>query len=640
MAYSTDLTLVRSIDLANDSETRDILEDLSRRVASVRSEMERFRDEAMAADDLYYPSTRSKWGPDLWPDDPSVNTPGMSHVSVNTPAVYVDLPAALQAVPPVENMIATDTTDESRKAAAALERVRTAWKVADDWDLKLHMATVVKGLYSRTAARPYWDDRLKRPCVEIIERPQRLHLGYASDTYNTLEWAAYVSRMTPNAVQQAYHVSVSEVDRGGLSMPYVSIDDSSSVRSWLSPTTSDARIEVWDYWYRKYEDGKLVTYNVVTAGNAIVRGPLSYPEYEGEIPYLPLFNSYLPNTPNGRSSLYDVEPLIRQKYETITALVQQIATATSGDFWQLVGPDAPKRVPADLQPRRNEVIGPGAGNRIESIIPNITEFQGEQLLHRLDQEMETITGLNDLLLGHAPASVLGSSRAVNALIAQYELRLAMPRLILYSWIRKTWELTLKVWTHHDKDVKAIVAKGGGTLQILDPALSPRDELDTATKAANLSNALLWSQRRAMDAVGVDDPETEQQMIREEQTDATLNPAKVQVMAQLLATLQQLGIQAPGNVQQAAQGQVGSAQNDLRTALGSQTPTNDQSMQDPGQTGAMPPDGLQPGATPPAGPPSARAVPQSGAQPTAKLQTMIQNGRASGRILSQTDLRRR
>ena len=62
----------------------------------------------------------------------------------------------------------------------------------------------------------------------------------------------------------------------------------------------------------------------------------------------------------------------------------------------------------------------------------------------------------------------------------------------------------------------------------------------ATIALNLKEGKLWSAARAMDRTGVDDPEAEQDIIREEQTDATLNPAAVQVMVTLMAILQQIG----------------------------------------------------------------------------------------------------
>jgi hypothetical protein len=251
------------------------------------------------------------------------------------------------------------------------------------------------------------------------------------------------------------------------------------------------------------------------------------------------------------------------------------------------------------------------------------------------------SGLNDLLLGLAPAQVLSSSKAINALIANYESRLSIRRRLLYKWRRDVWNLTLRIWAKKDKTVRKIVASGSGFLDIIDPSLSPRDEAETAMRAANLVNAKLWSQTRGMDAVGVDDPETEQQRIREESTDASLWPDRVMVMAQLLNALQALGLQTPPAAQAQAEGQLTSGQTALRAALGAGTPTTG-----PGAVGA----GGEPsaeGQTPPiAGvPPEAGGAPApfaqgpAGASP-ALLQTMYQGGTAKGRILTQTKLGRR
>ena len=76
-------------------------------------------------------------------------------------------------------------------------------------------------------------------------------------------------------------------------------------------------------------------------------------------------------------------------------------------------------------------------------------------------------------------------------------------------------------------------------------------METGTLAANMVGSKLWSMARGMDRVGVDDPEQEQDIIREEQTDATLNPAAVMTMAQMLTVLKQLGIPAPEEAEAAA-----------------------------------------------------------------------------------------
>lgn len=644
-----DLTLEAAIKLADDPDTKALLQRMAERIGEVRPAQERFRTACDRFDKLYYAEDFTEWGADLWPFDPSALQPGRSHVSVNTPSVYVDIPAAMQSVKPIENIVATDNTEEARAAASALERLKAAWTAQDGFDLKFAKACVVKGLYGRTAGRVYWDKNQTPayPCVEIVEQPRNLLLGYKTDSYNQLEWAAYVTRMDPNAVLEEFGVEIAVRDYEGTSTPFVVLvgQDAVPARSWLS--FGAARIEVWDYWYREpvWRKGKLVrmeTKNVVIAGNAIVRGPTAYPEYDGQIPYVPLFNTFLPGVPDGRAALYDVEQLIREKYEKITAGSQMIAAGVAGDYWQLVGLEAPSRVPDGLKPIRNKIIGPGAGNRIETITPFIAEFQLEQFLARLDREMAVVSGLNDLLLGLAPLQSLSSSKAVNALIANYELRISMPRLLLYVWRRELWELVVKVWSKKDATVAKIVQGGGGTLDIISPSLNPRDEMETMTRAANAVGAKLWSQRRGMDAVGVDDPETEQDMIREERTDATMFPVDVLQMAQLMQTLQALGLRQPPGAQDQAQGQLASGQADLSKALGASTAVNSTSSQLPGDQGVMPPEGVPAGGTPAANAPFAQG-PQAPMQ--TQLQGMTSQGpggqlKSSSRILTQTQLGRR
>jgi hypothetical protein len=642
-----DMTLIKGIQHAADEPTKQVIYSLARRVAAVKPHQDRLRDWCDRADRLYYAEDITQGGADLWATDPSAKIPGRSHVSVNLPPVYVDVPASLQAVEPIENMRATDTTEEARTAAAALERVYTAWKQDEDFDLKFHKAVTVKALYGITAGRIYWNPEKNKVCMAVVEQPRNLYLGFKTDEYEDLEWAAYVTRYEPNALVEAFGVDIRQFQQeDGTYLPVVQQTqdwDTTPRREWLA--MGDARIEVWDYWYRQpvYRGvvfQRMDTYNVVIAGNMVIRGPIKYAEYEGNLPYLPLYNTFVPGLPGGRSDLYDVEQLIREKFERITSGSQMIANGVAGDFWQITGADAPTRVPAGLKPKRNELVAPGPGNRIETITPFIAEFQLEQYLGRIDKELATVSGLNDLLLGLAPAQVLSSSKAINALIANYESRLSIRRKLLYKWRRDVWNLALKVWSAKDKTVRSIVGKGSGFLDIIDPSLSPRDEMETATRAANLVNAKLISQATGMDMVGIDDPETEQQMIREESTDATLWPERVQVMAQLLAALQQLGIQPPQGAADQAQGQMSSGQRDLRTALGAATPSNDQGMGGPGGEPSM--EGQTPGL--PGLPPEAGGSPVPfakgpDAQP-ALLQGMIQNGQAKGRIMTQTKLGRK
>lgn len=646
-----DMTLVRGVKHAPDEATAEIIRKLLFRIKSVTQEHEVFRAWCDRADRMYFPETvNDKNGSDVWPEHESAKINGRQHVSLNEFAPYVDIPATMQAEDPIENMLASgvDTDGKTTFAdeAAAEERAYTAWKQAEDLDLKFHKIITVKGLYGRTAGRIYWDPDEGRPCVEVIAQPRNLYMGWKTDNFEQLEWAAYRMYYEPNALTEEFGVEVTSVKSDGdVVVPFVQQRswDEDPVRPWTA--LGDARVEVWDYWYRQpvWKGNRFVrmdTYNVVVAGNIVLRPPTKYAEYKGKLPYVPLFNTFVPGMPNGRPDLYDVEPLIRETMERITNGSQAIANATSGDAFQLIGPDAPMRVPQGLKPVKGGVVAPGAGNRLEVIAPFIAQFQLEQFLGRIDRHKTIITGLNELLLGLAPAQVLSSSKAINALISNYEARLSMRRKLLYKWRRDTWLLARQVGVAKSKLFKDALPASPAYLDITSPSLNPRDELETMTRALNGMNGKLWSQRRAMDAVGVDDPETEQDYIRQERTDATLFPADVQVMAQLLGALQSLGLNAPAGAQAQAQGQANSGQEALAQSLGAAAPSG--LPGGPG-SGAGGDQAIQAQTPPVAGANSAVAGQPlvsgpPGNQPV--MQGMLQNGQAKGRIMTQQKLGRR
>lgn len=638
-ARFVDMTLVRGVQHAPDDETKRLLQMLLSRVNSVKQEHEVFRQWCDRADALYYAETLNEnSGADLFPDHESARINGRQHVSVNEAAAYVDIPASMQAEEPIESMLPVDITEESATAAAAEERVYVAWKQAEDYDLKFHKAITTKGLYGRTASRVYFDKDEDRPCIEIVQQPRNLYFGWKTDSYEQLEWAAYKMFYEPNALVEQFGVEVVPFIEDGNMLPFVQQRDWDEVPARPTAILGTSRVEVWDYWYRQpvWRGQKFIrmdTYNLVVGGNIILRGPIKYPEYKGKLPYLPLMNTFVPGMPNGRPDLYDVEPLIRETMERITSGAQMIANVTSGDAYQLVGPEAPLRVPQGMKPVKGGVIAPGPGNRVEVITPFVAQFQLEQFLGRIDRHKSIITGLNDLLLGLAPAQVLSSSKAINALIANYVLRLSIRLKLLYKWRRDNWNLARAIGVAKSKTWRDALPGEASFLNIEDPSLNPRDELETMTRAINAVNAKLWSQRRAMDVVGVDDPETEQDYIREERTDATMFPADVQVMAQLLGALQALGLNAP-SAQGMAEQQLGNGQNDLRNALGAATPTNDLSSQLPGDQGLTPP---IPGAGPNAGGEQSLISPPDN-QPV--MQGMVQGGQAKGRIMTEQKLGRR
>ncbi len=634
-----------------DAPEAPILEEIAHLRAGRASEMHRFAELCDRYDNLYYPDNIHKnGGADHWPDHPSAKIDGRVHVSLNIYPAYVDIPASLQSVEPIENILATKPEDPAmRDLAGSVERVYFAWKEKDHFELNSHKACVVKGLYGRTASKVYWDEEKGYPCVQVIDQPRFLTLGWSNNDYTRLDWVIYSYAISPNEAIEHYGVEVSATeltedvgpDKGKVvRLPFIRRPGSGGdhadplnqanpgmhTRGWLD---NNFMIECVDYWYRRPVEGSertlgkrtpMETWNAVVVGNVLVKD-MKHEEYEGQLPYVPLFNTYIPGVPNGRSDFYDIEQIIREKEERLSSGGQMIHKAIMGQYWQLVGPEAPDEVPAGVTPKENETIAPGPGNRVEKIEPFIPEFQLEQYLARLDRELVDVSGLNDLLRGLAPASVMSSSKAINALVANYEARIRMRRDLFYLWRSANWEMVKLVWGNKNAVLKAAF-ETTAPIDIKAPSITPRDDLETATLALNLLNGKAWSLARVQDYTGVDDPEGEQDIIRKERTDASLFPADVQTIAALMATMQQLGMQQQMMGQQNAANQAQASRQAQEGGYLGQP-----QMNGTGEQAMIPPSGMpmnaQPGGLPPSGP-----------SENFLAQTAIQEGAPQNRLLLQ------
>jgi hypothetical protein len=642
------LRVLSSIDYAKvasdsgDEAAAVMLRRIARRKDSVRVEQQRFATLVDRYDNLYYPNVHTKGGADHWPDDPNLKIAGKVHVSVNVHPTYVDVPAALQAVPPIENIVPPMGDPGLRDIASLVERMYFAWKEDVQFETKAHKMATIKALYGRGAAKVVWDEDLGRPDFVLVEQPRNLWMGWRGNDYSQLEWAIYSYYISPEEAVAEYglDIEVGEWQEDGSSYIYVrNYAEHDPVvmnqRDWMVGS-EHGMLEVNDYWYRKPkatpvkgERTEMVTCNVITVGNCIVE-ETPREEYGGRMPYVPVFNTYIPGLPEGRSDLFDVEQVLREKDERISAGGTMVTKLVGKQFWQLVGPEAPDRVPSGLRPEPDRVVAPGPGNRIEAITPWMPEFQLEAYLARLDRELQDISGLNDLLRGLAPAQVLSSSKAINALVANYEARITLRRRLFYQWRMDVWDLVKEVWAQKNEQLAPVFLMAG-RLVVKPPSLTPRDDIEQATMALNLLNGKVWSLERAQDATGVEDPEREQETTAQERQNPAIFPQDVQAQAALMATMQQLQMQAaqmqqmqgppqapPGQ----AEAQAMEAQEARRQAADRGVPAGSPMMNGAGEQGV---------------PPEEASAFRGGEGYNAVNQTMLMEGQPTNRILLQQPL---
>jgi len=545
------------------------------RKQTAEPEQNRLRALFRRFDNLYHPNVITIGGPDHWADDATARTAGRAHVSVNVHAAYVNIPASLQAVMPVINYVPAGETTDDRMVAANAERLFFRWAEENEFDLLLEDACFIKSLYGYTAGKIYWDAEAGVPRVRVVQTPENLYLGFGMSDFSRLDWALYCYGMSPQAVEEDYGIRVVAAQQGGKwynytasthDDPIANVYQNQFERNPLRRETpyEMQQVEVYDYWYKvPGAAGKAPTvYNAIFVGNSLVKNT-AHREFNGEIPYVLLSNAKVPGSPYGKPELYDVEQLLREKDERITNQAQMIHSVIGGQMFQLVGPEAPDEVPPNAIPKPGKIASPGPGNEIRSISPFIPQFQIEDYNRRIDREIAVVTGLNDLLLGLAPSSVLGSSRAIASLVANYEARIAPKRKLLYSWIKQVWKMCAQIWEAKQPEI-GDVFNGNYRLDITPPELTPRDTLELAQTAINLVQNRIWSANRAMDRVGVEDPEGEMAVIREEQTDATLNPSSVMAMANLMQMFQQMGLQQQQAAMEQFAQQQASVENTART----------------------------------------------------------------------------
>jgi hypothetical protein len=165
----------------------------------------------------------------------------------------------------------------------------------------------------------------------------------------------------------------------------------------------------------------------------------------------------------------------------------------------------------------------------------------------------------------------------------------------------------KIWETKNKEVGLILG-GNYRIEITPPELTPRDTLELAQTAINLVQNRIWSANRAMDRVGVEDPEGEMSVIRDEQTDATINPSSVMAMANLVQMFQQMQLQQQQAVQDQFAQQQASVENTARMLQ--QQPAGSQSLNQP-ENQAQPPAGALPANAVAQGAPMAPGLTEGG-----------------------------
>lgn len=569
---------------------------------------------------------------DQWAED-RFQRPGKLHVTANIVRAFVDTEARLLSIPPrITNK--PDARDlATQKRAEACEELFLRWLEASGWEVWMSDLNRGKGIYGLGYLKPYWNERENRPDVIQIEQPQNLMVGYATNDFNSFDWAIYAYKVSAIEAKIRFPGIEIHAQKGKEPLVFRAGTDHedplrqrgimggvlSTVTSVVrrNPTQSDyemSHIDVWDYWYRDEKGG---IYNCTLLAGTIVDGPHYHPELP-IIPYIPIEHDHEPGSPEGLSTAETLIDLQNGLNRAIAQFAQHVADDTE-PAWQLVGENA-ESVPEGIVPKANEIIAAGSGNEIKPIEKTVNQFPIQQLIQEYRQTAHLVTGLPEILFGNLP-NAQSSGRAMAVQIEAAANRLESKRKRLYEGIRAllmVWgfmvekkELTVKISQAPEASDEALaeapalepqeikladIIKGLNRWKIVAPEITPRDEIEHTQNTINKVNSKLMPLEWAMDEVGIENPQEAIAMIERERSNARLFPADAQAQAAVASTVQ--AIQQAEAAQDAANAQA-QANNGTAAQAGAQAAAQqaapsqfeDQNQPQPmTQAGSAPPPG--------------------------------------------------
>ncbi len=577
---------------------------------------------------------------DQWPQDRD-KRPNQLHITANICKPAVNIDSRLQAKLPRLALNPKSIKPADRDRAAKVEQIMRDTLDLSGWDVWLGDLTKSKCLYGKGVLKPFWNVEEKRPDVSVVETPGNLRIGWGSSDFSTIDWALYEYSLSPvevlrrfsnlevlppqqagNIAQVQYRASSKEDILG------MKADDTGRPDDYNAYTPSDyerQQLRVWDYWFRD-EEGVVRNAIIVEKHLAKPKGQsvlvAKHPELL-DIPYIVIENIHEPGTPEGLSTIEDLVD-IQHNYNVALTHWAQLVNDEIDPAWQHTGES---QLPDGVVPSAGEIVEAGDGE-IKPIAKPVNVFPIAELVKELWNAYHKTSGLPEILFT-VPPGAQTAGRALSIMVEAAMNQMEPKRNRLYQGLAQL----LIFWTYmlerkQPKELGSVV-KGFRRWRFVAPEITPRDMIEATQNAANKVNGHLSSIVHAMDEIGVDNPEDELELIRQEQTDISLNPGNVQVIAAVVAQVVTMMAQNP---------QIGSALGNLIPMGNNLQGQGAQMLAEQGRQPAGFEDQNQPMSQPGMPPQAGGAPPTQAGAPAMQGQTLIRPQPNGGAIaLNQTRL---
>ena len=506
----------------------------------------------------YFNPPQYNWGSgDQWPADRD-QRPDKIHVTYNIIRPFITVGARLESILPRVTIPTTTMPQEERRRAEAAELLLMTWLDMSGWDTWMFDHSLSKSIYGKGVLKPFWNDVEKRGDVYVIESPWNLRLGYGASDFHTLDWAIYEYALSVREVKRRWpklHIEVTDRNPPLHVSRYTSHNDvlqqraANEVVPYREPSEYEKKhARIWDYWWREGDE----IWNAILVEGCVAEGPTRHKELP-DIPYIVTEHDHEPGSPEGVSGVIDMIDLQIELNRSISHMFQYVADNVD-PAWFLTGPDAGALVDGII-PKAGQVVSAGESD-IREIPKGQSTVPFTEIYRTIYDAVHRQTGVPEIALGGLAGSDI-SGRATAVQIQSHLNRMDPRRNRMYNSLKRL----LRFWVYmaEKKNPKLPVGEqmvglkdmlgGFRNFKIIAPEITPRDAQEAVTVEINKVQARLSSLRTSMDTIGVENPESELDLIREEGMDAQLNPERAQAFAALSIQLQQLQMNAAQMQQQ-------------------------------------------------------------------------------------------
>jgi len=405
----------------------------------------------------------------------------------------------------------SEALDKATLNAEVCKKILDMVKNGDNnWTLVTQEAAQYSFLYGSAFLKVLYDPENKSIYLDAIN-PGRTVVGWESDNYNTLEWFAVVSR---RSIQDIYYKYGVKVDSEG---EFITFD---------GDVTSNEMANVIDYW-----DDDM---NVIIIGDHLIKAEK---HNYGFVPLVHLPCLTKPGEPFGFSPIEPVIPLQRVRNELWSDLYDMVHYVPNNTIVaEGCNLDA-KEIPTGSLPK---ILPIKAGGKLYPLELAKPGFEINRLLSDNLGSIDDVSGMPRIAYGQVDATLATGIGLTTA----FQPAIQRMKMVANNWtpgLQKINEYILRIAEKHVKGAKEFIG-GKYYTKIAWGKFSPRDFSIQLTNVINAKNSKLYSTRRSMEELGVENPREEMVEIAMEENNPWLNPQlalqKEQAKQQALQVIQQ------------------------------------------------------------------------------------------------------